>query len=411
RYSKEEPFSVISVDIRNHSTLLDSLEQYVKGELLEGADAYHCDKCNKKVVTVKRLCVKKLPPILAIQLKRFEYDFERVCAIKFNDYFEFPRDLDMDPYTGLAKLEGEMIDCDYDEISKDICTKYQLSGIVVHSGQASGGHYYSYILHRHTDGTSKWYKFDDGEVSECKMDDDEEIKTQCFGGEYMGEVFDHMLKRLSYRRQKRWWNAYMLFYTRLDVEENSLIKSLNELSLSDTQLGIMKMPPAIERSVRKQNIKFMHNRNQFSAEYFQFVRKLVSCNSAPLTRQHNSEKLNSETEELLMLSCQLASRFLFHTGFHTKKTLRGAATEWYDVLCHHLRSSKPVRSWFAHNMLFKHPHRFCEYLLMCPSTEVRSAFMKIIVFLAHFSLQDGPCPPPMVDAPCESSCFINIRAV
>lgn len=49
RYSKEEPFSVISVDIRNHSSLADSLEQYVKGELLEGADAYHCDKCDKKV--------------------------------------------------------------------------------------------------------------------------------------------------------------------------------------------------------------------------------------------------------------------------------------------------------------------------------------------------------------------------
>ena len=41
----------------------------------------------------------------------------------------------------------------------------------------------------------KWYKFDDGEVSECKMDDDEEMKNQCFGGEYLGEVFDHMLKR------------------------------------------------------------------------------------------------------------------------------------------------------------------------------------------------------------------------
>ena len=36
RYSKEEPFSVFSVDIRNHSSLTDSLEQYVKGELLEG---------------------------------------------------------------------------------------------------------------------------------------------------------------------------------------------------------------------------------------------------------------------------------------------------------------------------------------------------------------------------------------
>jgi hypothetical protein len=27
-----------------------------------------------------------------------------------------------------------------------------------------------------------------------------------------------MLKRMSYRRQKRWWNAYMLFYCRADLD-------------------------------------------------------------------------------------------------------------------------------------------------------------------------------------------------
>lgn len=47
------------------------------------------------------------------------------------------------------------------------------------------------------DEPAKWYKFDDGEVTECKMDDDEEMKSQCFGGDYVGEVFDHMLKRLA----------------------------------------------------------------------------------------------------------------------------------------------------------------------------------------------------------------------
>ena len=35
-----------------------------------------------------------------------------------------------------------------DEKTVDVCTKYRLVGVVVHSGQASGGHYYSYILHR-----------------------------------------------------------------------------------------------------------------------------------------------------------------------------------------------------------------------------------------------------------------------
>lgn len=49
RYECEESFTTLNVDIRNHQNLLDSLEQYVKGDLLEGANAYHCEKCNKKV--------------------------------------------------------------------------------------------------------------------------------------------------------------------------------------------------------------------------------------------------------------------------------------------------------------------------------------------------------------------------
>lgn len=66
----------------------------------------------------------------------------------------------------------------------------------------------------------------------------------------------------------------------------------------------------------------------------------------------------------------------------------------YDALCILLRHSKNVRYWFAHNVLFAYPNRFSEYLLECPSAEVRGAFAKLIVFIAHFSLQDGPCPSP-----------------
>ena len=34
----------------------------------------------------------------------------RECAVKYNNYFEFPRELDMSPYTAatLAKLEGNV---------------------------------------------------------------------------------------------------------------------------------------------------------------------------------------------------------------------------------------------------------------------------------------------------------------
>ncbi|XP_047523488.1 probable ubiquitin carboxyl-terminal hydrolase FAF [Pieris napi] len=384
RYCKEEPFSVVSLDIRNMSRLQESLEAYVRGELLEGADAYHCDKCSKKVVTVKRLCLNKLPPVLVIQLKRFEYDFERVCAIKFNDYFEFPRDLDVEPYTawGLAKAEGETIWEGSEDSEKDPrCTQYELSGIVVHSGQASGGHYFSYVLLRDTGSAGRWVKLDDGEVSECAMHDDDEMKAQCFGGEYMGEVFDSTIKRISYKRQKRWWNAYMLFYTRKDTISTSLEQSMKSMTLKESTI-----PKPIWNSVRRSNIAFCHNQDQFSLEHFNFMKKLCCMRLHPGSQ---SAVWGPEHEEMSMLAVQLATKFLFQIGFHTKKTLRGPATDWHDIICQHLRCSQTVRAWFATD-LFKHTHRLGDYLLSCPTSDVRIVFMKIIVFLAHFSTQDPP---------------------
>ena len=47
----------------------------------------------------------------------------------------------------------------------------------------------------------------------------------------MSEVFDHLPKRMSYRKQKRWWNAYMLFYTRNDYEDLDLASQMEALSL------------------------------------------------------------------------------------------------------------------------------------------------------------------------------------
>ncbi len=110
RYSREESFTLLSVDVKHSQRLGESLEQYVKGDLLEGPNAYHCEKCNKKIDAVKRTCIKKLPKVLAIQLKRFDYDWEREIAVKSNEYFEFPRELDMEPYTvrGIARIDREM---------------------------------------------------------------------------------------------------------------------------------------------------------------------------------------------------------------------------------------------------------------------------------------------------------------
>lgn len=40
-----------------------------------------------------------------------------------------------------------------------------------------------------------------------------------------------------------------------------------------------RIPLAVERIVRKQNLEFMHNRNLFCPEHFLFMKKLLQCNA------------------------------------------------------------------------------------------------------------------------------------
>lgn len=99
-----------------------------------------------------------------------------------------------------------------------------------------------------------------------------------------------------------------------------------------------------------------------------------------------------QAEELSLLGVQMASQFLFHSGFRTKKNLRGAATDWYESLAQHIRFSRTARRWFAMNALLNPPGRLNEYILVAPSVEVRSVFVKLIVFMCHYAINDDPVP-------------------
>jgi len=62
----------------------------------------------------------------------------------------------------------------------------------------------------------------------------------------------------------------------------------------------------------------------------------------------------------------------------------------YDALSHHIRSSALVRKWFANHALLSPPSRLGEYILMAPSPEVRTVFVKLVVFFCHFAINDEP---------------------
>lgn len=56
----------------------------------------------------------------------------------------------------------------------------------------------------------------------------------------------------------------------------------------------------------------------------------------------------------------------------------------------HLRHSSMVRRWFSENALLSVPGRLAEYILVAPTPELRSMFVKLIVFLCHFAMGDEP---------------------
>ena len=150
------------------------------------------------------------PPVLQIQLRRFEYDFVRDTMIKarpwarslyqlsalftepalmlryrrrqgmkdldsggshfalahaqINDRYEFPEVLDLD-----------IDNCKYlsENVDRSVRNKYRLHSVLVHSGGINGGHYYAYI----NPSGSQWLKFDDERVrpvmpcAECHSQD------------------------------------------------------------------------------------------------------------------------------------------------------------------------------------------------------------------------------------------------
>jgi ubiquitin carboxyl-terminal hydrolase 34 len=191
---RPESFSVLPVEIKGKHSLLESLEAYVEGEVLQGDNKYSCTACGKHVDAVKRSCLRNVPDNLIFNLKRFDFDIVNCIRAKLNDHFEFPEVIDMAPYK-LENLSGQGLVSGPDF--------FELTGVIIHSGSAETGHYYS--LTRQTSGGdgagSSWVQFNDSDVTHL---DSSLLGDSCFGGTDNSGIYS----------MPKFYNAYMLFYQR-----------------------------------------------------------------------------------------------------------------------------------------------------------------------------------------------------
>ncbi|XP_071010442.1 ubiquitin carboxyl-terminal hydrolase 24-like isoform X4 [Oncorhynchus clarkii lewisi] len=420
RYEREETFMALNLGVTSCQSLEISLDQFVRGEVLEGTNAYYCEKCKEKRTTVKRTCIKSLPSVLCIHLMRFGFDWESGRSIKYDEQIRFPWVLNMEPYTvsGMARQDGGAEGGDgrgeaggSPRKKVTISENYELVGVVVHSGQAHAGHYYSFIKDRRS-ARGRWYKFNDNVVEEFDMND-ETLEYECFGGEYRPKVYDQSNPYPDVRR--RYWNAYMLFYQRISDQNSPVLpkksrvsamrQEAEDLTLSapsspdvspqssprppranNDRLSVLtrlvrkgekkglfveKMPARIYQMVRDENLKFMKNRDVYNSDYFNFTLSLASVNATKLK--------HPAYQAMARESLQLAVHFLFHTYLHTKKKLRVDTEEWMATVEVLLSKSSEACHWMAQYLVGPEGREITKVcLLECGVREVRVVVAAIL---------------------------------
>ena len=161
--SHDELYIDFSLPIKKGKMVINSLESsfenfFEKEELIKD-NLYNCEKCNKKVEAEKYFEVKQLPKILLIALNRFEFDYKKGIKKKINTPISIP-----DKINKIGNFEN---------------LNYDLYGIIIHSGSAMSGHYFSLL--KNFEKEKKWYKFDDRCVYE--INDINEYKKIISGNE------------------------------------------------------------------------------------------------------------------------------------------------------------------------------------------------------------------------------------
>ncbi|KAL9997657.1 putative ubiquitinyl hydrolase 1 [Helianthus debilis subsp. tardiflorus] len=146
---------------------VNGLAESSKNEkVLEGQheeDSSEDEEVDSKCVMVardasKRILISRAPPVLTIHLKRFSQD-ARGRLSKLNGHVNFGETIDLKPYMDPS-------------CCKDRETyKYELVGVVEHSGTMRGGHYVAYVkgVAKGNSNNSLWYHASDAYIREASL--------------------------------------------------------------------------------------------------------------------------------------------------------------------------------------------------------------------------------------------------
>ncbi|KAJ0570280.1 putative ubiquitinyl hydrolase 1 [Helianthus annuus] len=213
--TRKESFYDLQLDVKGCRDVYASFDKYVEVERLEGDNKYHAEQHGLQDAK-KGVLFIDFPPVLQLQLKRFEYDFMRDTMVKINDRYEFPLQLDLD------RENGKYLSPQADRSVRNL---YTLHSVLVHSGGVHGGHYYAYIRPTLSD---QWLKFDDERVTKEDM---KRAMDEQYGGEEELPQANPGFNNSPFKFTK-YSNAYMLVYIR-ESDKEKIICNVDEKDVAE----------------------------------------------------------------------------------------------------------------------------------------------------------------------------------
>jgi len=361
---------VLSLDVKGKKSVLESLDLYVEGEMLDGENKYFCENCSGKRDSLKRACISTLPNTLILHLKRFEFDLEIMRKVKVNDCCEFPMELDMSLYT------KEFIEARHEDVTKKQALGYyqfNLKGVLVHTGTADSGHYYSFIKERHKG--EEWYCFNDGSVTPF---DPSTMPSTCFGGTKVSHKFDPLSQKMIPNETPKQYSAYLLIYERnyVEFQDNSNIKNSRPLStLHDEQAKEIWHPPyekilapsgyvpkEIFDELVRENTQFLMDKFIFAPEYSAWLLNVATI----VTDTFHPPPLD-----------MIKSLTYFVLEVLVRSKEKSLLESFMKILCNWYGTSVQACRWLLDTLLL-HSEWSVSILLKCPIQALRQGFVSIL---------------------------------
>ena len=250
---RDELFTTFGLEVNGQENFEDSFKAYLVPDTFTGENKYNAEGEFGKIDANIFHSISHAPEVMIFQLKRFDFDLMTAERKKVDSYYQYPVVADI----SMLLTENRNV------TDRDPC-EYELCGVVVHSGSAMGGHYYSYVKN---ELTGEWVCCNDSDARSTTFDS---FVRSTLGGIVEVAVWDPAQKEMRLEKRTSTESAYLLFYKKIGRE------------MPDTKCELLTVASQkILSEFRNEICQMLLKSELLDKHYLEMIERISSDSSSP----------------------------------------------------------------------------------------------------------------------------------